>query len=227
MMNRRVSRLTGLLLVTSALGCVSNDDYKITDISNQFEVAPLFLGIDEGIPFQMSATAGGDPISVTWSSSNAAVATVDPSGTVQTNCVPVGTATSCFAAITATQAGGMKKSASLTVYDLVGIALTSGVGYPGISGTTRGSGTLFRIYVPEGKASLTVSLFGGTGDLDLYVQRGSPEDINSCSNGLCSFNGTGDTETIVVPNPEAGSWYIWVETWDAGAGWTLKATVAP
>ena len=152
MKNRHFARLTGLLLVASALGCVSNDDYEITDVSNKFEVAPLFVGIDEGIPVQMTATQGGETVAVTWESSNTSVATVNATGRVATNCTPAAGATSCFAAVTATQASGAKKSASLTVFNLVGLPLTSGTAVTGISGKV-GDYILYRIFVPAGATS--------------------------------------------------------------------------
>lgn len=225
---RTLARLSALGVVALFGGCIDNS-YEITDISNQFEVAPSYVGVEEGELVQMTATQGGNPVAVTWESSNTQVATVTSTGLVTTNCVPAAGKNSCFAAISAVQANGSKRSASLTVQNLSGIALASGVAYPGVAGTTRGTGTLFRIFVPEGKTKLTVTLSGGTGDLDLYVQRGTPDAITNCANDLCSYNGTGATETVIVEPPllAKGSWYIWVDTWDAGSGWTLKATLAP
>lgn len=225
---RTVARLSALGVVALLGGCVDNS-YEITDISNQFEVAPSYIGVEEGELIQMAATQGGNPVAVTWETSNSQVATVTAGGLVSTNCVPEAGKTSCFAAISAVQANGTKRSASITVQNLSGIALASGVGYPGIAGTTRGTGTLFRIFVPEGKTKLVVTLSGGSGDLDLYVQRGTPDGITNCANDLCSYNGTGQTETVEVTPPllQKGSWYIWVDTWDAGSGWTLKATLTP
>ena len=123
---RTVARLSALGVVAILGGCVDNS-YETTDISNRFEVSPSFIGVDEGIPVQMTATQAGLPETVTWSSSNTQVATVNATGLVSTNCTPAGSATSCFAAITATKADGTQKSASLTVYNLVGLPLTSNV----------------------------------------------------------------------------------------------------
>jgi len=223
MKNRHVARLTGLLLVASTFGCVSNDDYKITDLSNQFEVAPLFVGVDEGIPVQMTATQGGTAVAVSWESSNTSVATVNATGRVSTNCTPATGATSCFAAITATQSGGAKKSASLTVYNLVGIPLTSGTAVTGISGKV-GDYILYRIYVPAGSTSLKIEMSGGTGDFDLYVRPGTPPTYSQWS---CRPYAAGNNETCTFANPASGTWYAMLDVYEDGAGVSLKATVAP
>ncbi len=223
MMNRHVARLTGLLLVASTLGCVSNDDYEITDVSNKFEVAPLFVGVDEGIPVQMTATQGGRTVAVTWESSNTSVATVNATGKVSTNCVPATGATSCFAAITATQGSGEKKSASLTVYNLVGISLTSGTAVTGISGKV-GDYILYRIYVPAGSTSLKFEMSGGTGDFDLYVRQGTPPTY---SQWQCRPYAGGNNETCTFANPASGTWYAMLDVYEDGAGVSLKATVTP
>ncbi|MEY4607926.1 MAG: hypothetical protein RL625_143 [Gemmatimonadota bacterium] len=223
MKNRYVARLTGLLLVASTFGCVSNDDYEITDVSNKFEVAPLFVGVDEGIPVQMTATQGGKTVAVTWESSNTSVATVNATGRVSTNCTPAAGATSCFAAITATQGGGTKKSASLTVYNLVGIPLTSGTAVTGISGKV-GDYILYRVYVPEGATSLKFEMSGGTGDFDLYVRRGTPPTYTQWQ---CRPYAGGNNETCTFANPASGTWYAMLDVYEDGAGVSLKATVAP
>jgi len=224
MKNRHVARLTGLLLVVSTLGCVSNDDYKITDLSNQFEVAPLFVGVDEGIPVQMTATQGGQAVSVTWESSNTTVASVNASGQVSTDCTPPAGATSCFAAITASQANGAKKSASLTVYNLVGTPLTSGTAVT--VGGQIGDYILYRIYVPEGKTGLAVTMSGGTGDLDVYVRRGTPPTTSSGGFTCRSWN-AGNSESCSFTNPASGTWYILIDVYEDGAGASLRATVTP
>ena len=51
-------------------------------------------------------------------------------------------------------------------------ALTSGVPVTGISGAS-GSQQFWKLAVPAGKTSLTVTISGGTGDADLYVRLGA------------------------------------------------------
>ena len=90
---RTVARLSALGVVAILGGCVDNS-YETTDISNRFEVSPSYIGVDEGIPVQMTATEGGTAQTVTWESSNTQVATVNASGLVSTSCTPAGSATS-------------------------------------------------------------------------------------------------------------------------------------
>ena len=140
---RSAARLSGLLLLVGAFGC-TEDGYEITDLSNQFEVSPAYRGVDEGLPpIQYVATQGGDPVTVTWESSAPTVATVSPTGLV----TPLNDG---FAAITATQTGGKKKSASLTVNALFGTPLVSGTPVTGIGGVAGNMSLLYRIYVPAG-----------------------------------------------------------------------------
>ena len=215
---RSAARLSGLLLVLGALAC-ADEGYKATDLSNQFVVTPAFVGIDEGLPpIQFTATQGTTPVTVTWESSNTAIATVSPTGLVS----PINDG---FAAITATQSGGQKKSASLTVNALFGTPITSGVPVTGIGGAVGITTLLYRIYVPTGKTNLNVTLGGGTGDIDLYVQRG-PNPPTTALFGCRSWNG-GNTENCTFANPTSGTWYIFLDVYTAGAGATLTATVTP
>jgi hypothetical protein len=215
---RSAARLSGLILVLGAFGC-TDDGYEITDLSNQFEVSPAYLGVDEGLPpIQYSATQGGTPVTVTWESSDPAVATVSAAGVV----TPLNDG---FAAITATQAGGTKKSASLTVNALFGTPLVSGTTVTGINGAVGDTDLLYRIYVPEGATNLRVQLAGGTGDLDIYVVKGP--NVPSYDNWACRPYAGGNNETCNFPNPESGTWYIWIDVYEAAVGATLTATVTP
>lgn len=217
---RSAARLmSGLILVLGAFGC-TDDGYEITDLSNQYEVSPVYLGIDEGLPpVQFEATQGGDPVTVTWESSAPTVATVSPTGLV----TPVNDG---FAAITATQtAGGKKKSASVTVNALFGTPVVSGTPVTGIGGAVGITTLLYRIYVGTGKTQLRAQLAGGTGDLDVYVLKGP--GVPTPSSFTCRSWNAGNTENCVIANPAVGTWYILVDVYEAGAGATLTVTVTP
>lgn len=215
---RSAARLSGLLLLLGAFGC-TEDGYEITDLSNQFEVSPAYRGVDEGLPpIQYVATQGGDPVTVTWESSAPTVATVSATGLV----TPLNDG---FAAITATQTGGRKKSASLTVNALFGTPLVSGTPVTGINGAVGAMNLLYRIYVPAGTSNLRVQLAGGTGDLDIYVVKGP--NIPSYTNWLCRPYAGGNNELCNIPNPASGTWYIWIDVYEAATGATLTATVTP
>ncbi len=217
---RTAARLAGLVLALGTLGC-GDDGYEITDLSNRLEVSPAFYGVDEGLPpIQYEATVGGTPATVTWASSDPAVATVNASGLV----TPVSDG---FAAITATLSSdpSKKKSSSLTVNALFGTALTSGVQVTGISGAIGDQNLLYRIYVPAGSTNLNVTMAGGTGDFDVYVAPGP--NIASYDNWVCRPYAGGNNEVCNIANPQAGTWYIWIDVYDAGSGVTLRATVTP
>jgi len=221
---RTVVRLSALSAVAILGGCVDNS-YETTDLSNRFEVSPSYIGVDEGIPVQMTATQGGSPQTVTWESSNTQVATVTAGGLVSTNCTPAGGATSCFAAVTAVKPDGSRKSSSITVYNLVGLALTSGVPVTNITGNL-GDYILYRIYVPAGKTNLSIAMSGGTGDLDMHVRRATPP--TTASGGFtCRPYLAGNNETCTFSNPTAGTWYILLDVYEAATGVSLVATVTP
>jgi carboxypeptidase T len=232
MTNRTVVRLSGALLTVFVLGC--GDDDPSAPSGPFLEVSPLFRGIEEGESVQLTATLAGQTVPVTWQSSNTAKVTVSPTGLVTgvDACAgePVTTPPcgSGFVAVTATMTSdaSQQRSASITVIKLQGIGLTSGVPVTGLSSSgARGSGVLYRIRVPTGATSLTVTLRGGTGDADIYVQRQTPPD-NSGDATCVSFN-AGNNEDCVIDDPASGTWYILIDLWDPYAGATLTATVAP
>ncbi len=220
MIHRPTVRVAGLLLALAALGC-SDDGYKTTDLSGKLEVTPLYYGIDEGFPpVQFTATIDGAPVNVTWESSDPTIATVTAGGLV----TPVNDG---FAAITATLASDprRKKSASFTVNELFGTPLQNGVPVTGIAGVVGDMDLLYRIYVPEGTTNLTVAMSGGTGDFDLYVRRGPA--IPTYDDWDCRPYAGGNNESCSFTNPQSGTWYIWLDVYDSGAGVQLVATRTP
>jgi len=222
MIRSSVLRFFSAALLTAFLpGC--SDDEGPTGTEGPFlEVTPLFRGIEEGETIQLAATLGGNPVAVNWQSGNIAIATVSPTGLV------TGVAgASLPVPITATMTSGdaQMRSASITVIALSGTGLQKGVPVTISSSGARGSGQLFRIRVPAGSTSLTVTLRGGTGDADIYVNRQTPPD-NSGDAECFSFNG-GNDEDCVIAAPAEGTWYILVDLWDPYAGATLTATYAP
>ncbi len=220
MTHRSIVRLSFALAAVVALGC--NDYTSGVLPPSTFVVTPITSLIDQGTTLQMTATLDGATVPVTWESENVAIATVSNSGLV------TAVAGGGPIAITAKLVSDPSKlrSANVTVQPLLGTGLTKGVGVPVASSGARGSGLLYRIFVPTGTTSLIVTLRGGTGDADIYVKRGSPPD-NSGTNDAChSFNG-GNNEDCVIANPASGTWYILVDLWDPYAGATLTATYTP
>jgi serine protease len=84
--------------------------------------------------------------------------------------------------------------------------LGNGVARTGLSGA-KGSQAVYRIDVPAGAGRLSLRTTGGSGDVTLYVKRGTPatpEDYHCRS----AHPGTG--ESVVLNRPAAGSWYATV-----------------
>ena len=98
--------------------------------------------------------------------------------------------------------------------------LTNGVALAGVSGAA-GSETFYRIDVPAGQDTLQISTSGGTGDVDLYVRRGSQPTTTSYDYRPYKV---GNNETVDVDNPTAGAWYIMLRGYSSYSGVTLKAT---
>lgn len=215
---RNAVGLTGLLLAVTIVGCTA-EAYKITELSNVLEVSPLFIRAaetDSGYPtVPFTAMLDGAPTTVTWASSVPSVATVSAGGVA----TPVGPG---FTAITATM-GTRVKSASLTVTAFPGILIQNGVAVTGIGGAT-GDALMYRIVVPAGTTSLTVTLSGGTGDIDIYVNPGEPATYED---NVCFSWNAGNGEQCIIADPSAGRWYIFLDVYAAAAGATLRVTRTP
>ena len=97
--------------------------------------------------------------------------------------------------------------------------LTNGTPETGISGSDN-TERLYYIDVPAGQTGLEVTTADGTGDVDLYVKRGSAP-------GLFDFDGRsfgGDTdEEVSISSPAAGRWYIMLHASNHYHGVTLRA----
>ena len=80
----------------------------------------------------------------------------------------------------------------------------------------------FTIDVPSGATDLTVTMSGGTGDADLYVNdNGQP----TTSSYECRPYTGGNNETCQFSSPAAGTWYIGIRGYRAFSGVTLEAQV--
>ena len=87
-----------------------------------------------------------------------------------------------------------------------------------------GSETLFMILVPQGQTELTVRTSGGRGDVDLYAQFSAAPTLS-----VFAHRSTGRTtdETVSVPKPQAGWWYVMLDGSSNYSGVTLSASFAP
>jgi hypothetical protein len=216
---RTASRLAALVFSVGAMAC-ADDGYEVTDLSTRLEVSPLYKGVRFGdAPVQFNATVGGDPVAVTWESSDPAVATVSPTGLA----TPVDGGGG-FVAITATLVSNPAKqrSASFTINPLYA-AMTSGVPRTNIAGDV-GDTLYYRINVPAGATNLTWTLSGGTGDFDLYVAYNRVPNYGA-ANWDCRPYAIGNNETCPFTNPAAGFWYAWLDVYENASGASLVATV--
>nr|WP_263858584.1 S8 family peptidase [Coralloluteibacterium stylophorae] len=82
--------------------------------------------------------------------------------------------------------------------------ITSGQVVTGLSGVAGTEG-LYRIEVPAGMRNLNVLTYGGTGDVSVYVSRGSEPGADEHD---WASTRPGTNETVRVANPEAGVYYV-------------------
>jgi hypothetical protein len=101
--------------------------------------------------------------------------------------------------------------------------LTNGVPVPGISGP-GGSEKFYKIDVPAGQAKLEIMTSGGTGDVDLYVRKGSKPTTTEYDYRPYLV---GNNETVSIDNPTAGTYFIMLKSYAAYDGVTLQATYTP
>ena len=225
MTHRNVVRFfSGALLAALVYGCGDNVP-NVGPSTGLLQVNPPFAGIDQGTTIGLFASLNGLEVPVTWASSDVAVATVSASGVV------TGVAAG-RASVTAAKTDDptQVRSASITVAPVVGFGLTSGVAVTGVTSGSRvrSEGLVYHIAVPAGATKLTVTFTGGTGDGDIYVQKGTPPDDSQFPPpGGCASGAGGNQESCSVTAPAAGTWYIFVAVWDPYAGATLTATVTP
>ncbi|MFZ5439285.1 MAG: pre-peptidase C-terminal domain-containing protein, partial [Myxococcota bacterium] len=97
--------------------------------------------------------------------------------------------------------------------------LQNGVSVGSLSGAAS-SQKFFRIDVPAGASNLTVALSGGTGDADLYVRFGSQPTTSTYD---CRPYLSGNNETCTVPAPQAGSYFVMLNGYQAYSGAALLA----
>ena len=84
--------------------------------------------------------------------------------------------------------------------------LGNGVALSDLSGA-KGSRTVYRIDVPEGAGKLSLRTSGGSGDVTLYVNRGTPATAEDYH---CRSAHAGTSESVVLDHPAAGSWFVTV-----------------
>jgi len=115
-----------------------------------------------------------------------------------------------------------------TVWALLSISqlglLELGVPRENMSGDRNVGLQYFRVKVPIGAQDLHITTSDGTGDLDLFVRRGSPPDLYSWEFD-CVSGGWTNEESCSFPEPAAGDWYILIYPYAEFQGATLLATI--
>jgi len=84
-----------------------------------------------------------------------------------------------------------------------------------------GSWLYYTINVPECAGTLTVNMSGGTGDGDLYLRFGAQPTTNDYA---CRPYKTGNVESCVQNDPQAGVWHIGIKSYKAFTGVSLSAS---
>jgi serine protease len=98
--------------------------------------------------------------------------------------------------------------------------LGNGVARTGLSGA-EGSQSVYRLDVPAGTGRLTLRTTGGSGDVTLYVKRGTPATPQDYH---CRSAHPGTGESVVLDRPAAGSWYVTVVGKTAYQGVSLQGS---
>jgi hypothetical protein len=93
----------------------------------------------------------------------------------------------------------------------------------GLAGTT-GSEKFYQVEVPAGRSKLEITTSGGTGDVDLYVKKGSKPTTSSY--GWRSYR-SGNNESVAIDNPQAGTYHLMLRGYAAYSGVTLNVTCYP
>ena len=108
-------------------------------------------------------------------------------------------------------------------FTLVAEDLANGVPRSGLAGD-RATQRLFRLAVPAEASDLVVETTGGTGDVDLYLQSGSPPSRTVYD---CRGFSPDNSERCTVARPDEGSYFILLDAFEAYSGVTLEASYRP
>lgn len=177
---------------------------------------------DIGAAYEAELTATGGTGAYTWSITDGTlpVGLILGSATGIISGTPTAEGSSTFT-VEVTDEAGVRHTRALTLVVAEIEALTSGAAVTGIDGDAE-SVRYYGIEVPSGASELTVSVSGGTGDVDLYLRHGQlPQEFVYDCRPLRE----GNDETCTVTAPVAGHWYVMLRGHAAYADVTLLPTV--
>ncbi|MBX3161493.1 MAG: M4 family metallopeptidase [Deltaproteobacteria bacterium] len=86
-----------------------------------------------------------------------------------------------------------------------------------------GGQRFWKIDVPAGQTSLTISISGGTGDADMYVSFGTKPTLTSYQ---CRPYLDGNAETCTFAPPQAGTYWVMLNAYTAYSGLTITGKYA-
>ncbi len=181
-------------------------------------LSPAIANLVTGTAQQLTATlrdGSGSALAdraITWTTSNAAVATVSSTGLVTT--IGSGTAT-----ITAASEG---KSGTSVIWSLFGLSNT-------ITATIQApinASAYAWVTVPAGTTRLVVSSSGGTGDPDMYLYRPGATPATR-GTPVCASEADGPIESCTITAPAAGLWLLEMFAYAAFSGVTVRVVTTP
>ena len=181
-------------------------------------VSPVVVPIIQGGTQQLTATlrdGSGNALTdrtITWTSSNTTVATVNGTGLVTT----VGSGT------TTITAGSEGRSGASVIWSLLGLTNST----TAIAASAINTSAFYYVNVPAGTTRLVVSSTGGTGDPDMYVYRPGATPASK-GTAVCSSEADGPGESCTIMAPAAGLWLIELFAYATFAGTTLRAVTTP
>jgi len=79
-------------------------------------------------------------------------------------------------------------------------------------GATVGNESIWKVEVPAGASNLTVQIYGGTGDADLYTLKGEAPTVSKWD---CRPYKLGNAETCSYDNPESGTYYVMLRAYSS------------
>ena len=225
MFARKTTQILAASLALVAMGCDSEPAGLSDPPLNSFLMTSTeSVFIEPGDAVTVTATKNGAAATPTWTTGNQAVATVSAAGVV--------TAVAAGATYVTATLGTEVRHVAVNVPTLQGTKIQFGTPVTNLSSSAaRNSIILYRVFVPTGTTNLTVTLAGGTGDVDLLVRQGQPPTATTASSAtVCRSENAANGESCSFTNAAGltkGSWYIGLLLWDPYAGVTLTATKTP
>jgi hypothetical protein len=176
---------------------------------------------EPGEPYTAQLVATGGTGTYTWTVTDGALPdglTLSEAGVVSG--VPIALGSASFT-VQVTDEAAATHTRALTIEVAAVQALMNGVPITGIQGDA-GNVRYYGIEVPFGASRLTVTISGGTGDVDLYVRRGALPGpyVYDCRP---LRKGNEEICTFTPPFLSAGQWYIMLHGYVAYDGVSLVA----